>query len=203
MENLISLPLSCYILFTHSPTFYSRQKTQQLKKRRRNSATQTSGTAAANLPLSLLWRQYFISVRNFSLCRTTSPTTQPFLRRGNPKTVPMYSRGRDFLFCHLCGTMLTVPSTDYALCPLCKTKCNIKDIKGKEISYTISAEDIRRELGIDLIEEQKVQLSKVNKTCEKCGHGEAAFYTRQMRSADEGQTTFYTCTRCGHQFQEN
>ncbi|XP_057436777.1 uncharacterized protein LOC130729153 [Lotus japonicus] len=114
-----------------------------------------------------------------------------------------YSRERDFLFCHYCGTMLTVPSVNYAECPLCKNRSNIKDIEGKEISYTISAEEIRRELGIETIEEQKVQLSKVNKTCEKCGNGEATFYTRQMRSADEGQTTFYACTRCGHQFQEN
>ncbi|XP_027359379.1 DNA-directed RNA polymerase I subunit RPA12-like isoform X2 [Abrus precatorius] len=114
-----------------------------------------------------------------------------------------YSRGRDFLYCHLCGTMLTVPSPKFAECPLCKTRQNIDDIRDREISYTISAEDIRRELGIEIIEEQKVQLSKVNKKCEKCGHDEATFYTRQMRSADEGQTTFYTCTRCGHQFQEN
>ncbi|KAK7270884.1 hypothetical protein RJT34_26382 [Clitoria ternatea] len=114
-----------------------------------------------------------------------------------------YFQGCDFLFCHLCGTMLTVPSTKYAECPLCKTRRNIEDMCDKEISYTFSAEDIRRELGIEIIEEQKLQLSKVNKTCEKCGHGEANFYTRQMRSADEGQTTFYTCTGCGHQFQEN
>ncbi|KAL1353031.1 hypothetical protein HN51_016976 [Arachis hypogaea] len=117
-----------------------------------------------------------------------------------------YSRGRDFLFCQLCGTMLTIPfraSDKYAHCPLCKAKRNLKHIRGKEISYKISAEDIRRELGINIIEEQKVQLSKVNKKCDKCGHDEATFYTRQMRSADEGQTTFYTCLGCGFQFQEN
>lgn len=37
-----------------------------------------------------------------------------------------YSRGRDFSFCRLCGTMLTVPSTEYAECPLCKSRQNIK-----------------------------------------------------------------------------
>ncbi|XP_020986066.1 branched-chain-amino-acid aminotransferase-like protein 2 isoform X3 [Arachis duranensis] len=46
--------------------------------------------------------------------------------------------------------------------------------------------DIRSEFRINIIDELKVQLSKVNKKCDKCGHGEATFYTRQMRSADEG-----------------
>ncbi|KAK2445515.1 DNA-directed RNA polymerase I subunit RPA12 [Trifolium repens] len=114
-----------------------------------------------------------------------------------------YSRNRDFLFCHLCGTMLDFPSVKYAQCPLCKTKKNMKEIQGKEISYTISAEEIRRELGINLIGEQQVKRNKVNRTCEKCGHGEAAYYTQQIRSMDEGQTTFYTCTNCSHQYQEN
>ncbi|XLS71227.1 hypothetical protein HN51_028092 [Arachis hypogaea] len=48
------------------------------------------------------------------------------------------------------------------------------------------SQDIRSEFRINIIDELKVQLSKVNKKCDKCGHGEATFYTRQMRSADEG-----------------
>ncbi|PON93922.1 DNA-directed RNA polymerase subunit/transcription factor [Trema orientale] len=79
-----------------------------------------------------------------------------------------------------------------------------QNIIGREISYTATAEDIRRELGLlSQISEEKVELSKIKKKCEKCGHDEASYYTRQMRSADEGQTTFYTCTKCLHQFQDN
>ncbi|KAG4379208.1 hypothetical protein AAZX31_17G189100 [Glycine max] len=64
--------------------------------------------------------------------------------------------------------------------------------------------DIRRELGMEIIEEHTVmEYSKVSKKCEKCGHGEATYYTIQMRSADKGQTTFYTCTSYGHPSQEN
>ncbi|XP_054789098.1 DNA-directed RNA polymerase I subunit RPA12-like [Prosopis cineraria] len=71
------------------------------------------------------------------------------------------------------------------------------------VSLMHKKKDIRTELEIVIMEEQKVQFSKVNKKCERCGQGEANFYSRQMRSADEGHTTFYTCRRCGHQFQEN
>ncbi|PQQ01066.1 DNA-directed RNA polymerase I subunit RPA12 [Prunus yedoensis var. nudiflora] len=109
-----------------------------------------------------------------------------------------YSEGRDFMFCGLCGTMRTLSSTKHAQCPLCK------QISRRQISYIATAEDVRRELGISIIREEKVQLQKTDaKTCEKCGHNEHTYYSRQMRSADEGATTFYVCTNCQHQFTEN
>lgn len=35
-------------------------------------------------------------------------------------------------------------------------------------------------------------------TCEKCGNNEAFYSSFQARSADEGMTVMYECTRCGH-----
>lgn len=39
--------------------------------------------------------------------------------------------------------------------------------------------------------------------CPKCGHPELQYYTMQLRSADEGQTVFYECEKCGHTFSTN
>ncbi|KHN23994.1 DNA-directed RNA polymerase I subunit RPA12 [Glycine soja] len=76
--------------------------------------------------------------------------------------------------------------------------------RAKESVMISKGEDIRRELGMEIIEEHTVmEYSKVNKKCEKCGHGEAIYYTRHMRSVDKGKTTFYTCTGYGHPSQEN
>lgn len=36
-----------------------------------------------------------------------------------------------------------------------------------------------------------------------CGNNKAYFYQLQIRSADEPMTTFYKCTKCGHQWKEN
>lgn len=33
--------------------------------------------------------------------------------------------------------------------------------------------------------------------CEKCNNAETEFKTRQLRSADEGQTVFFFCRKCG------
>ncbi|KAG4906357.1 hypothetical protein JHK86_054841 [Glycine max] len=47
------------------------------------------------------------------------------------------------------------------------------------VLMNLESRDIRRELGMEIIEEHTVmKYSKVNKKCEKCGHGEATYYTR-------------------------
>lgn len=43
----------------------------------------------------------------------------------------------------------------------------------------------------------------VQEECPSCGHPELSFYTMQMRSADEGQTVFYECMKCGHKYSLN
>ena len=39
-------------------------------------------------------------------------------------------------------------------------------------------------------------------TCKRCGKNKCFYYQIQTRSADEGMTTFYTCTECGNRWKK-
>ncbi|KAG5876198.1 hypothetical protein JTB14_001941 [Gonioctena quinquepunctata] len=43
----------------------------------------------------------------------------------------------------------------------------------------------------------------VERMCPKCGNDKMSYATLQLRSADEGQTVFYTCTSCKYKESEN
>nr|DBA31458.1 TPA: hypothetical protein GDO54_007304 [Pyxicephalus adspersus] len=45
--------------------------------------------------------------------------------------------------------------------------------------------------------------TQIDRRCSRCGHEKMVYYTRQMRSADEGQTVFYTCVQCRFQEKED
>ncbi len=38
--------------------------------------------------------------------------------------------------------------------------------------------------------------------CNRCGKNKCFYYQIQTRSADEGMTTFYTCTECGNRWKK-
>lgn len=44
----------------------------------------------------------------------------------------------------------------------------------------------------------EVKGARINIPCPKCNKPEMMYNTAQLRSADEGQTVFYTCDGCGY-----
>tara|TARA_B110001452_G_C15229068_1_gene425843 strand:- start:142 stop:498 length:357 start_codon:yes stop_codon:yes gene_type:complete len=51
-------------------------------------------------------------------------------------------------------------------------------------------------------QKKKVRATAKEK-CPSCGNPEMEYFTMQLRSADEGQTVFYECAKCGHTFSTN
>ncbi|XP_011494917.1 PREDICTED: DNA-directed RNA polymerase I subunit RPA12 [Ceratosolen solmsi marchali] len=43
----------------------------------------------------------------------------------------------------------------------------------------------------------------INRQCLHCNNNKMSYATLQLRSADEGQTVFYTCTKCKYKETEN
>lgn len=65
-----------------------------------------------------------------------------------------------------------------------------------------SSEKIYQKRVIDA-KEGALENPVVDKICDKCGHGKMSYTCRQTRSADEGQTVFYTCLKCNYNMVEN
>ncbi|KAM8779756.1 DNA-directed RNA polymerase I subunit RPA12 [Rhynchonycteris naso] len=111
----------------------------------------------------------------------------------------------DLDFCPDCGSVLPLPGIqDVVTCPRCGFSIHVRDFEGKVVKTSVVF-NTRGTAGPKLMEEgpPEFQGPVVDRRCSRCGHEGMAYYTRQMRSADEGQTVFYTCTNCKFQEKED
>ena len=117
-------------------------------------------------------------------------------------------------FCTDCGAVLDLskmnPTTNCVACYCCQAEIDVNKFIGGVSSTRIvfnNKSDAKR--AYLLAKRNKKQLKPesagpvVDMECKSCGNGQMTYATLQTRSADEGQTVFYTCTKCGFQFNEN
>uniref|UniRef100_A0A8D0G2T9 DNA-directed RNA polymerase subunit n=1 Tax=Sphenodon punctatus TaxID=8508 RepID=A0A8D0G2T9_SPHPU len=117
----------------------------------------------------------------------------------------MESRGQaDPDFCPECGTILPLPGIqEWVICRGCSFSINIRDFEGRVIQTSIEFNKPDSLTLKTVNDGQKIKGPMIERKCPQCGHEGMAYHTRQMRSADEGQTIFYTCIQCKFQEKED
>eukprot|EP01025_Chloroclados_australasicus_P007896 TRINITY_DN1267_c0_g1_i1.p2 TRINITY_DN1267_c0_g1~~TRINITY_DN1267_c0_g1_i1.p2 ORF type:complete len:140 (+),score=2.33 TRINITY_DN1267_c0_g1_i1:154-573(+) len=114
-------------------------------------------------------------------------------------------------FCPRCGTLLIRHNTRRSL--ICMVDGYEKDLTSDFTNtYSLTKLDVqalRQREDLQSFEEKAyvktrsdvkdgaldMQIAE-HEICEKCGTPGLQYYTRQMRSADEGQTVFFKCLKC-------
>ena len=63
-------------------------------------------------------------------------------------------------------------------------------------------EELNAEKRIEKVEKEVNTLPKTIEECPKCGNKEAYYWTMQTRGADEAETKFLKCTKCGYTWRD-
>ena len=100
------------------------------------------------------------------------------------------------MFCEKCKSLM-YPEKEYIIC----RKCGFKK-KKKGSNIVISKQKEKKVTFIDDKGKNNI-LPKTRALCAECGNNEAYWIIRQMRSSDEPESRFYTCTKCGYKWRED
>ena len=73
-----------------------------------------------------------------------------------------------------------------------------------EVEYSVHFNKIPSKKSKLIVEDDdEAEGPVIERKCPKCGNDKMSYATLQLRSADEGQTVFYTCTKCSFKETEN
>ncbi|KAL9894984.1 DNA-directed RNA polymerase I subunit RPA12 [Glossina fuscipes] len=110
-------------------------------------------------------------------------------------------------FCPSCGTIFPhLDKKNDITCYNCKKVFPAEILGDQTVEYTLhfnyyDPEMLSRKKKQK--EEDEPEGPIVERKCSKCGCETMTYATLQLRSADEGQTVFYTCTKCKSKEVEN
>ncbi|KAJ3167768.1 DNA-directed RNA polymerase I core subunit rpa12 [Irineochytrium annulatum] len=116
------------------------------------------------------------------------------------KTMQQKSQAHSMVFCKMCGSLLEPPVDDetHVSCKVCEIPTVAAHFDSLEVVTTSRPGAFaKRPKLTDKKETVKEKGATIQEKCPKCGNPEMEFHTAQLRSADEGQTVFYTCVKCG------
>ncbi|GIY93032.1 DNA-directed RNA polymerase I subunit RPA12 [Caerostris extrusa] len=108
-------------------------------------------------------------------------------------------------FCPECGEIFPLPVMNNRVkCVLCGFEVDGITFDKLTADYDIKSNNREKYKKLKTNDGQKAADGPtVDRECSKCGHQGMTYATLQTRSADEGQTVFYSCPSCKHQEHEN
>ncbi|XP_055381624.1 DNA-directed RNA polymerase I subunit RPA12 [Condylostylus longicornis] len=108
-------------------------------------------------------------------------------------------------FCPTCGSIFPhLKKSGQISCYSCQNAFDPEVFGDVNIEYTIHFKNFDSEkLKKIKSEENESDGPVVDRKCTKCGNDKMSYATLQLRSADEGQTVFFTCLKCKYKESEN
>ncbi|MFB6129988.1 MAG: transcription factor S [Salinigranum sp.] len=103
-------------------------------------------------------------------------------------------------FCDECGSMMKANDGVW-VCGNCGFEKD-RDIATEQGMVTTQSQE-----SSEIVDTSDVNAEDMGPTtsirCPKCGNDRAFWEMKQIRSADESETRFFTCTECGHKWRED
>ncbi|OXU31884.1 DNA-directed RNA polymerase I subunit RPA12 [Nasonia vitripennis] len=109
-------------------------------------------------------------------------------------------------FCPDCGSILPLLGDRGGVtCYACKRVWGPEVFGEMAMTYTVNFnnKDTYASAKQDDDDEEEADGPIVDRRCPQCNNDKMSYATLQLRSADEGQTVFYTCTKCKFKETEN
>ncbi|XP_014205003.1 DNA-directed RNA polymerase I subunit RPA12 [Copidosoma floridanum] len=132
---------------------------------------------------------------------------------GNPLTVGEDNSTASFTtspgFCPDCGSILPLlddTGDGGVTCYACKRRWGPKIFGDMAFSHVVKFKDENTYASATQTAEDDDNDADgpiIDRRCPKCNNKQMSYATLQLRSADEGQTVFYTCTKCKYKESEN
>ncbi|XP_045496455.1 DNA-directed RNA polymerase I subunit RPA12 [Colias croceus] len=107
-------------------------------------------------------------------------------------------------FCVKCGSILPLLQEFGSVkCYACKAIYDVENFNNIKYNYTIHFNTVSVLTNENILNLDNPEGPVVERKCPKCGCDRMSYATLQLRSADEGQTVFYTCVSCKYKETEN